>query len=96
MLSEDQVTHIANLANLDLEESQVPQFQKWLSEVLDYFEILDKVDTSQVEPTFQTTGLMSVWREEDKAGETTTLSSSEALSNATQQDGKYFVTEKVL
>lgn len=41
-LTKEEVLHIARLACLHLNEQEVEKFQKQLSEILDYFEILQK------------------------------------------------------
>lgn len=92
MLSINEVRCVAALANLPLASGETPKFQKWLSEVLDYFKILDEVDTSTVSPAAQVTGLINIWREDQE----TTLSQGEALANAKKTKDGYFVTEKVL
>jgi aspartyl-tRNA(Asn)/glutamyl-tRNA(Gln) amidotransferase subunit C len=48
MLSKEEVLKIAKLARLELSEKEVETMQKDLSAVLDYFEILKKIDTSNV------------------------------------------------
>lgn len=50
MISKDQVEHIAKLARLGIKESG--KFQKDISSILDYFEILKDADTSNIEPVF--------------------------------------------
>lgn len=50
MISKEQVIHIAKLARIHLDESEVEKFQKDLGPILDYFETLNKVDVSGVEP----------------------------------------------
>lgn len=93
MLTEKDITHIAKLANLDLKEANIPKFQKWLSEVLDYFKLLDSADTSNVEPTFQVTGLTNVYRKDADGIGKQTLPQKDALANAKNQDGRYFTTK---
>ena len=63
-LSEDDVRHIAELARLGLSDVEVKKFTVQLSNVLEYVEQLNEVDTSTVEPTSQVTGLTNVSRED--------------------------------
>jgi aspartyl-tRNA(Asn)/glutamyl-tRNA(Gln) amidotransferase subunit C len=49
--SSAQVAAIAALANLELEQSELDQFAKQLSEILAYAEEVQKVDTAGVPPT---------------------------------------------
>lgn len=48
MLTKEEVKHIADLSRLELSEKEIIAMQKDLSAVLDYFNILKKVDTSAV------------------------------------------------
>ena len=49
--SSEQVAAIAALANLELEQSELDQFAKQLSEILAYAEEVQRVDTTGVPPT---------------------------------------------
>jgi aspartyl-tRNA(Asn)/glutamyl-tRNA(Gln) amidotransferase subunit C len=48
MLSKEEVKHIADLSRLELSEKEIEKMQKDLSEILDYFNLLKKVDTTDV------------------------------------------------
>lgn len=50
-LTISQVEHIANLARLDLTDEEKTRIREQLSEVLDYFTRLQKLDTSGIPPT---------------------------------------------
>lgn len=52
MISKQEVEHIAKLARLGLSKQEVKKFEKELSSILDYFDTLEKVDTSNIKPTF--------------------------------------------
>lgn len=52
-LTRDQVLYVAQLAHLELSESEVDVFSRQLSEILTYIEKLNELDTSQVEPMAQ-------------------------------------------
>ncbi|MFZ5366408.1 MAG: Asp-tRNA(Asn)/Glu-tRNA(Gln) amidotransferase subunit GatC [Patescibacteria group bacterium] len=86
-LTKEEVIHVAKLAGLTLTPQEVKKFQKQLSEVLDYVEILKKLKTTEVEPTSQVTGLENVFRE-DKVG--SGLSQEETLSGAKNQEKGMF------
>jgi len=91
-LTKDQVRHIAKLANLSLTPQEVVKFQKQLTDVLDYMEVLNELDTDKVKPTSQVTGLENVFRQ-DKVGNS--LSQKEALSGAKAEQKGYFKTKAV-
>lgn len=63
-LSEDQVKHVAKLANLPVTEEEIGQYSHQLSDVLSYIEQLEKVDTKGVEPTFNVGGQTNVYHQD--------------------------------
>ena len=63
-LTQEQVRHIAKLARLGLTDDEVKKFSTQLTNILQYIEVLNEVDTSAVAPTNQVTGLMNVMRED--------------------------------
>lgn len=64
MLTEEQVRHIAKLARLKLADEEVKKFSKQLTDILQYVEQLNEVDTKGVETTSQVTGLQNVTRKD--------------------------------
>lgn len=83
MLTPKQILHLTKLANLSLTQSQREKFRSQLNQVLAYIEQLKKVNTDQVEPTSQVTGLENVFRE-DEIG--SCLGQKEALSGTKNID----------
>lgn len=65
-LSEDQVKHVAKLANLPVTKEEIKQYSHQLSDVLSYIEQLDQVDTSKVEPTFNVSGQSNIYHEDEE------------------------------
>ncbi len=88
-LTKEEVLHIAKLANLHLTEEEIIKFQKQLSEVVDYFRKLDKVDTTNVNPVAQLTELTNISKA-DVVNETRVLKRDEALKNASSTKDGYF------
>lgn len=64
MLSKEQVRHVAKLARLELTDDEAERFSGQLSDILSYMEILEEVETDNVEPTSQVTGLTNVTRKD--------------------------------
>lgn len=63
-LSRQQVQHIALLVRLGLTEAEIEKLQLQLSNILENFEILQQVDTTNVPPTTQAISLHNVFRED--------------------------------
>lgn len=64
-LSREQVQHVARLARVGLTDEDVARFSHQLSDVLDYFERLSRVDTEDVPPTSHTLPLHNIMREDE-------------------------------
>ena len=92
-LSRDEVLHIALLARLGLTETEVDKFREQLSNILENFEILQQVDTSNVPPTAQPIPLQNVLSDDEVAA---SLPESEILANAPRRDQNYFRVRAVL
>ncbi len=93
MSAELDVRYTANLARLELSESEAARFQSQLSQVLVYADKLLEVDVSGIEPTAHTSGGCNVFRE-DAARDWFT--SEEALANAPRQANHLIIVSKVI
>jgi len=94
-LTKVQTLHVAKLANLKLTDNEINKFSIQLSEVLNFIDELKKVDTKNIEPTSQTTGLTNVKRK-DKVDETRILTKEEALSGTDNIQNGYFVVPQII
>lgn len=83
---------IGKLANLMLTPEEIEKFTPQLSETIDSVEILNELPTSNVEGTFQVTGLTNVFREDKTVP---SFSQEEALSNAKNKHNGFFVVPYV-
>ncbi len=61
-LTRDDVLKLAALSRLKLSDAEIEKFRGELSEILNYVETLDTVDTAGLEPTYQLTGLKNIMR----------------------------------
>ena len=59
-LTPDEVKHIAKLARLGLTDEEIGKFSTQLSDILSHAKMLEEVDTENVEPIAQITGLKNV------------------------------------
>ncbi len=64
-LQKKDIEHIAKLARLELSEEELEKYGNELSNILGYVDQLQEVDTSQLEPTAQVTGLVNAFREDE-------------------------------
>jgi len=92
-LSRDEVLHIALLARLGLSETEVDRLSEQLSNILENFEVLQKVDTSNVAPTAQSIALQNVMSGDEVAA---SLPPDQVLANAPQKEADFFRVRPVL
>jgi aspartyl-tRNA(Asn)/glutamyl-tRNA(Gln) amidotransferase subunit C len=93
MLSREEVLHIARLARLGVTDEDVEKFRVQLSNILENFEALKQVDTTEVPPTAQSIPLENVMRE-DKTEPS--FSQDDILANAPRREGNSFRVRPVL
>ena len=87
------IEYVTNLARIQLSEEEKKAFSEQLGDVLEYFEKLNAVDVSDVEPMAHAFDHYNVWRE-DEVGEAFT--SEEALKNAPAQRQDQVIVPKVV
>jgi len=92
-LSHEEVRHIARLARLGLTETELERFGEQLSNILENFQILQQVDTSDVPPTAQSIPLQNVTKDDEVAA---SLPPNQILANAPQREREYFRVKAVL
>lgn len=63
-ISKEEIKKVAELSRINITPQEEIRYAETISAVLDYMKILDEVDTSEVEPTHQVTGLQNVVRED--------------------------------
>ena len=108
-VTEQDVAYVADLANLELTESERVRMLKDLNSILEYIDLLNELDTSQVEPMAQTSDRYGVdaaktgtarfayaMREDVVNGLRPSLPRDQALRNAPQTDGTFFQVPKVI
>jgi aspartyl-tRNA(Asn)/glutamyl-tRNA(Gln) amidotransferase subunit C len=79
IITREQVEYVARLGRLKLTEAEQKQYTAQLNSILEYARLLDKLDTSDVEPMAHVLPLNNVFRE-DAAG--ACLDRELALQNA--------------
>lgn len=92
-VTREDVLHVAALARLEVAPEQVESFQRDLGAILEHFQKLNELDTSDVEPTSHALSLVNVFREDVPKP---SLSQEEALANAPQKAYGHFRVPKVI
>ncbi len=94
-LTRKDVLHVAKLAKLTLSEAEISKFLPQLSKILEYVKKLNEVDTKDVKPTAQVTGLKNISRK-DMIKPENYLSQEEVLSGSENVYNGYFKTKAIL
>ncbi|GEL76702.1 Asp-tRNA(Asn)/Glu-tRNA(Gln) amidotransferase subunit GatC [Tenuibacillus multivorans] len=88
-ISKDQVKHVANLARLAITEDEAEKYSEQLSDIIDFAEQLNELDTTNVEPTTHVLDMKNVLRKDEPKE---WISKEDALKNAPdKQDGQFRV-----
>jgi aspartyl-tRNA(Asn)/glutamyl-tRNA(Gln) amidotransferase subunit C len=108
-VTEKDVTYVADLANLELSSEERAGMVRDLNSILDYMEMLNGLDTSNVEPMTQVSDLYGdhpsrqgsarfsyAYREDVVEGLRKSLPQEVALENAPDADGTFFRVPKVI
>lgn len=93
-LSRDAVLKLAKLSRLKLTEEEIEKFRRELSEILGYVEMLEKVDTKDLKPTYQVTGLKNVMRTDEETSYQ--AKPKDLLKNAPATEKSQFKVKRVL
>jgi len=86
-VDDEEIGHVAELARIDLDESEVDRFAEQFADILDYFEALDSVPAVESEPD-----LVNVLRPDEVES---CLDQAEALKNAPETEDGYFKGPRV-
>ncbi len=92
-LSREEVLHITALARVGVTEEDIEKFREQLSNILENFEVLQKVDTADIPPTAQPIALQNVIKCDEVCP---SLSPDEVLANAPQREEGFFKIKIVL
>ena len=92
-INREDVLHIALLARLGVTDEDVDRLTEQLSNILENFEVLQRVNTDDVPPTAQSMAIQNVTAD-DKV--ITSMSPEEVLANAPRKEDNFFRVRPVL
>ncbi len=93
MFTSDDVKKIARLSRLEIPESELEKFTGQMNQILGFIDSLNKLDTSNIEPTSHAAVLATVFRE-DVAIQSEV--SELALEAAPEAEDHFFKVPKVI
>ncbi|KQC02979.1 MAG: glutamyl amidotransferase [Methanolinea sp. SDB] len=89
MISERDVLHIAELADIGITREELDEFTGQFNDILDYFDILDQVEAGAGAET----GLYNVFRDDEVVP---SLPPDEILGNAGETEDDFFRAPRVM
>jgi aspartyl-tRNA(Asn)/glutamyl-tRNA(Gln) amidotransferase subunit C len=92
-ITEETIRHVARLARIRLADDEVPALREQFATILAYFDKLEELDTSRVEPLARAVELHSVMADDEPGA---CLTTEQALAAAPDRDGSFFKVPKVL
>lgn len=92
-ISREEIIHIAKLAMLELSQQEIDNYTKDMQEILGYAEMINNLDTSNIDETIAATEQKNVFRKDEVIEP---QSREELLQNAPSQDEGMFRIPKVL
>lgn len=95
MFSEKEIQYLSTLVKLKLTESEIKILSKALSSSTSYLDMLNELDTSNVDATYQVSKQSNVFQTDNLTG-TKTLTQEEVLLNASEHEDSYVKTKGVL
>ncbi|MGA2489946.1 MAG: Asp-tRNA(Asn)/Glu-tRNA(Gln) amidotransferase subunit GatC [Anaerolineales bacterium] len=85
-INSDEVKHIAFLVRLGIREEEALAFSHHFTSIIDYFHLLNEVDTTDVTPACETSNTHSVMRADEVRP---SMPRQEFLKNVPHSDGDY-------
>ena len=92
-ITREEVQHVAILFRMSISEEDITRFQQQLSQILDYFQVLQQIDTEGIPPTSQPISLKNVMRADEPQPSYPT---EDILANAPFSERGFFRVRAVL
>ena len=92
-IDKETIYKVADLARIEIKESEVEELQSDMSKILTFMEKLNELDTTNVEPLVYMNPEVNVWREDVVKQD---LTVEEGLKNAALHNEDFFFVPKIL
>ena len=92
-IARQEVEHVAVLARLALDESELDQLTGQMNKILDYVDKLDELDTDGITPTAHAVPVENAFREDIVR---TSIGNDKALKNAPEAANNCFRVPKII
>ncbi len=92
-ITTDDVRKVAQLARLELPESQIETYTTQLEKIIDYVAQLEKIQTEDIPPTTRAVEVVNIMRKDEVL---TTDNREEILDLGPKREGDFFRVPKIL
>lgn len=92
-ITEEMVEYVAILSRLKLSDEEKVQVQNDLGSIIDYIDLLNNVDTTDIEPMSHTFAIKNVFRKDEVQP---SFDREELLKNAPKRDEESFIVPKTV
>jgi len=92
-LSPELTEKIARLAHLEITDVEKDKFTDQMNSILDYFDLLNEVDVTDIEPTRHAMEMTNVFRKDEAQPG---LSHEEVMQNAPKKEEGYFKAPRII
>ncbi len=89
----EEVKHIAKLSKLNIPDNELEYYLSEMDKMINHFNILSKVDTSDVQPMTHVNTMTNVYRQDEPKDSLTT---KEALKNSSETFGQFIKIPKII
>lgn len=92
-ITKDEVIHVAKLARLEINETDIDKFVDQIGQILEYVNTLEHVNTDNIALTSHATFSANAFREDEIRD---SLDMESALANAPVREDGYFIVPKII
>ena len=92
-ITKEDVLYVADLARLELDTASIDAFAEQIANILEYVDMLNRVDTAGVNPTSHAISLTNAFRDDEEKDH---LERDLALANAPEREDGNFIVPKIV
>lgn len=92
-ITQEEIAHVASLARIAVSPEQIAAYQKDLNALLERFQVLNELDTTDTPPTSHALDFVNVSQRDEQIAP---LTQEEALANAPQKAYGHFRVPRVI
>lgn len=92
-ITKQTVDYVAHLSRLHLENEELDLLSKQLQDIIDFIDVLKKVNIENIEPTTHSVPSSNIFRDDLRCD---SLPLAMALKNAPVKEGDFFIVPKII